>query len=134
MQTRGDFPSKRREEIAMLQPSIDITVSWGFGWPDSITSGSVNLPLFDPLRLWLAKSILRIREGTGLLVLSDDARRSFIMNFWKLRRNQRRNIEYLNAAPETSNGRNHEPDDVTDESWRLKLEVGLAGTEAENDD
>lgn len=120
MQTQGDFPSKRREELALLQPHPTITVSWAFGWLDFDlwSNDIVKLPLFDPLRPSLAKGILRIRERTGLLALSDDARQSFIMDFWKLRRKQRPNMAYLHGASEISNGKDdeaNERDEIIDE-------------------
>lgn len=98
MQTRDDFPSKRREELASLRPDIEITVSWGgSGFPNLDTGGidNVKRPLFDPLRPWLAKKILRIRERSGLLGVSDDVRRSSIMDFWTLRRKQRSSMAHV---------------------------------------
>lgn len=99
LQTKGDFPPKRRKELASLDQGIKVTVS-APGWPDLDYLGDFYVDdfrnvLFDPLLPWLDESIRRIRAQNVLSVVSDEDRHFAIKNFWAARREARVHSVYI---------------------------------------
>lgn len=97
LQTDGDFPMKRRDELARLSPETKLTVSGGalYGWarlealgiPDSDGYEDV---VFSPLRPWLAEGICDIRTLMVPQGLPHSHSHLHNASFWTARRQARK--------------------------------------------
>ena len=88
LQTLSDFPVRRRKQLAMIAPNINMAISDGC-WYDwdylGVLERSGRIGVFSPLRPWLQETILRLRRKHGLWRQADSepVQNDAVIGFWK---------------------------------------------------